>query len=89
MSTTQAGQKIRDAMTLFSENPSPIEAQYQEAYEETATLLGGARRDLLHRSRGSIAAASATPNHAFWMEVVPGDGVEPPTLRFSVACSTN
>ena len=22
-------------------------------------------------------------------EVVPGDGVEPPTLRFSVACSTN
>ena len=28
-----------------------------------------------------------------WMEekeqMVPGDGVEPPTLRFSVACSTN
>lgn len=22
-------------------------------------------------------------------EVVPGDGIEPPTLRFSVACSTN
>ena len=22
-------------------------------------------------------------------KVVPGDGVEPPTLRFSVACSTN
>lgn len=32
---------------------------------------------------------SANEDHYWKFEMVPRDGVEPPTLRFSVACSTN
>lgn len=36
-----------------------------------------------------IGPDRATAFEAGGEEMVPGDGIEPPTLRFSVACSTN
>jgi hypothetical protein len=55
-----------------------------------------AARDRLDYARHD-AAAERTSTLAgeygsalqYQKKMVPGDGVEPPTLRFSVACSTN
>ena len=39
--------------------------------------------------RAPIRRASDVPCSRIGLKLVPRDGIEPPTLRFSVACSTN
>jgi hypothetical protein len=47
-----------------------------------------AQRKKLHTGMNTTHSANIK-SLFFSMLMVPGDGVEPPTLRFSVACSTN
>ena len=46
-------------------------------------------QESLESRKRPILKRTATKSLRNFVRMVPGDGVEPPTLRFSVACSTN
>ena len=73
------------------EMPAPAGPLFAEAFVSAARWTQG-KDGLVSENSATLAdnirplSSGVSANPA---EVVPRDGVEPPTLRFSVACSTN
>ena len=50
---------------------------------------GSSKQSIIIPAQENIAWEQRSDNLKIGQKMVPRDGIEPPTLRFSVACSTN
>lgn len=93
--TAEAGATTTELMAMFGRTTAEEAGRYTRAAERKRAAMQGAAKIVAASSipappgkvRGEPEKGQRFPLLILLM--VPGGGIEPPTLRFSVACSTN